>query len=425
MKKILFLLTILFTFWSCSTEQELYLFLIVNEVTDHEAELSWRVSGNDGPVVFEIKLDDQVLEPAYEGSYYLVRDLDDSSSYTITVTARDAGGHTSTDSFSITTLEDTVFEGPFELDTQEEYDNFDLTRVVGALIIRNLDIPDLSNLSTLEAIGSLYIENCTINSLNGLQNITEFITGTGSVTLINNPNLSDLTAISALEGSMGALTLDNNPSLQDLAGLGLADNAQLVVRNSPNANFNDLPMSSSFRGIRLINLPNLNDISQFSGRNVTGFLELENIPQLSSLQGFGLVTQLTTRLRLSNLPSLNDLTGLQNLTSVGMDESIDPAGRSVELKFLNITNLSGLNGLTEINRLVINECDSMTNLNGTSLSGSVPSGMRLFITRNDVLTNFCGLTELANNVQFQDYQVTGNAYNPNVNQIRSTTECSQ
>jgi len=420
---------IFLTSLSCGIEtnpdQDLFLFLVVNEVTDHEVQLSWTISGNEGPVVYNVAVNDSTVVDDYPETQYLVSDLDSSSPYTIEVTATDASGQQSIDSFEVFTLEDTVWEGPYDLDSQEKYDNFNFTRIVGELRIRNLDETDLSNLSSLEAIGGLLIENCQISSLNGLQNIQDFILGSGSVSLIANPNLSDLTAIENLSGHMAQVTLKGNPNLLNLDGLGLAPEAFLRVESSPLPNLETLEFSSTLRGVRLKDLPNFDQLGPLESKFIDEFLEIENLPQLGSINGLGNISALAKRLVLIDLPELTSLVGLQNIQSIGMDLESDPLDRSLIIRNVGIANLEGLNGLEETNRIVITDCPNLLNLNQTSLSGSVPEGLSLIIQRNPSLINFCGFTELANNVEFLQYAVNNNGYNPTLAQLRSEFECAQ
>lgn len=429
MRSLYLLFIMLTSMVSCgidiNSDQNLFLFLVVNEVTDHEVRLSWTVSGNEGEVLYRIAVNDWIVADDYQETQYLVTDLESSTPYTIEVTARDASGQIFVDSFDILTLEDTIWEGPYELDSQEKYDNFNFTRVVGELRIRNLDIPDLSNLSSLEAIGGLLIENCQINNLNGLQNIHEFILGDGSISLISNPNLSDLTAIENLSGNMGQLTLIGNQNLFNLDGLGLTDSALLMIESSPLSSLETLDLSPTLRGITLKNLPNFNGLGPIESKFIDEFLEIENLPQLGSLNGLGNISELSKRLILSDLPGITSLSGLQNIRAIGMDPETDPSSRSLIIRNVGINNLQGLNGLEATNRIVITDCPDLQNLNGTALVQSVPEGLGLLIQRNNVLADLCGFTELANNVTFSQYVVSGNAYNPSISQLRSPTECAE
>ena len=95
MRKVFYFFLILFSA-SCgidtNPDQDLFLFLVVNEVTDHEVQLSWTISGNDGPVKYRVAVNDSTVVEDYPDTQYLVSELDSSSPYTIAVTATDASG---------------------------------------------------------------------------------------------------------------------------------------------------------------------------------------------------------------------------------------------------------------------------------------------------------------------------------------------
>jgi len=68
-------------------------------------------------------------------------------------------------------------------------------------------------------------------------------------------------------------------------------------------------------------------------------------------------------------------------------------------------------------------------LNGTNLiedaNAANNSPTRITIENNPLLNNYCGLTDYANGTPYLTVDISDNAYNPTLEQIRSAIECNQ
>ncbi|MDC8006095.1 fibronectin type III domain-containing protein [Aureisphaera galaxeae] len=425
----------------------LSLTVTVSNVTDHEATLTWTVSGNTNAVTYRVVLDNQTIVDGYNDTSYTLTGLDETTSFSGSVFAFEQGAEQAFQEFNFTTLLDTTFEGDLSLTTQNEIDNFIYTSVSGELILWGNEINSLSGLASLKEVGHLTIQFTELNTLKGLENLDRFSNGTGRIHLEENQNLNNVNSLSNISSYIGTLILKDLPSLMNLTGLNIAENGNLTIRNCL---VSDL---SVFQNVSKINnliisegTPNINDFEDFQSLeeidllwirervnkislsalanvSIKEDLWLEFLPGLQSLDGIQGTTNLSNRLILRELPNVSHLNGLNNLQAVGSVLQDGPFG-ALYIDELPITDLTGLENLEQTSYIQIYDCDNLTSLDGTQLISAKPEGFRLKIKRNSNLTNYCGFRDLANNVNFVVYEVGTNGYNPTQAQMRSNTDCS-
>lgn len=459
---------------SCSKDDGLgSLVISVDEVTDHTAKISWSISGAES-AVFEITLNGNVISNGSSSTQYTFTDLNQLQEYNGVVFARTPNNGETFTTFSFRTLEDRYKEGDMYIAGQAQMDNFNFTTIEGGLTITGEDITDISNLSSLEEVGGIHILRTNLTNLYGLHNVVRFTEGEGTILFSQNSILSDVSALSNLSGFINFLRARYNPSLIDLSPLGIAEGGTLWIEVSPITNLEqvsygghidylklkDLPNLNSLNGLQELprlgrlnidNVPNLQNLnaldglselrkiefrdldqfSDFSGLinvSVSERIQLIDLPALSSLNGLQATTSLN-ELHLWKLPALTNLQGLNNLTEVGIDLlQFEPLPlRAFTLINIAITNLQGLDNLRAVRDINIRGCDFIESLDGAPFetNGSLDYGRWINITGNPILTDFCGLTQYANNVELDIYIVSQNAYNPTIVQIQSTTQCSQ
>ena len=220
--------------------------------------------------------------------------------------------------------------------------------------------PDSITLSTQSDVDDFQIDHGPCDQVVGILTIS-------GADIANLDGLSEITALSG-----GALIVRNNPSLSDLSGLSNLASiaASLVVENNDSiAHLDGLGMLTSVAGnISIINNGTLASIGGLSG--VTGFaasLTIRHNPMLSSLAGLSGFTDLIG-LVIEDNDSLTDLDPLSGLTNIG-------------------------NGYSS---LFINDNDALTNVNG--LSDLVSLDADLEITDNPILGGCSGLITLLDEI---------------------------
>jgi len=356
-----------------------------------------------------------------------------------------------------------VFSGDVELLTQQEIDNFGLLGfnaidgniVIGSTSSNNTSITNLNALNSLENVtGNLYIAGCdNLSTLEGLNNLYSVI---GKFSLFNNPNLSSLLGVSNLNVVGIGIYIINNDSLVTLTGLDsiLGYNGAIQISNNLMLeSLEGLPVINELNhdngtialhimeNNSLINLEGLNSLSQVIGSlnildnpvldsiglsnlvainvnpnnpNPTGQLYINGNDSLNSLNGLTSLISVGGQFNFSQNNSLTSLEGLENLNNVGgnlvvyMNDSLNSLaalGNVTSASDLTIYNNDMLSTLTGLENLgVVNDVYIGINSSGTNVS-------------NDILSDFCALTNLFTNGTYGNVQIANNAYNPTVQNI--------
>jgi hypothetical protein len=294
------------------------------------------------------------------------------------------------------------------------YVNGNLTSLVG-----------LDNLTSIEGGLNLYSNHALI-SLSGLENLT--VLG-GNLSIGHNDgyyggnssliNLDGLNNIS--KGSINNLVIADNQSLFNCAAQSICDylaspNGTIEIHdNAPGCNSTKeveaacakhcLPEGITFLTQAQvdsfqINYPgcieiegdvtigasitNLNGLSVLT--SIRGFLDIENNPFLTSLDGLDNLTYVDSCIWIGDNDALASLAGLESLSSVGYFLSI--FGNA------SLSSISALKNLTHIeDGLFISDNDSLASLTG--LEGLSSVGDHLMITLSPALTNLAGLDNIS------------------------------
>jgi len=353
----------------------------VSDIADNGATLDWSVPSkvqSGSSVVYKIILSGEVVADNLTSRTYTFTGLNENVNYTGSVFSLDSNGNETFTNFSFTTLQNLVFNGTLILNSQEQIDNFYYTSVE-ALIIEGEDITDISSLLSLQYVRRyIEINNTSLETLNGLQNIQ---TDTGSFTFLP------------------ALTIDTNNQLQDISQLNS------FIEKCVQVNVYDSPSLVNLEGIVIAE---------------NSIVNLKNIG-ISNLSVFNNNIRIE-RLELEELNNLTSLSGLENIQ---------------ELLVLNIRdcqNLSSLNGLGTLDRItefgLINS-DLIISLDGLSFLNT-NDGIAVVVKDNDNLSDLCAISNWVENnyiISYSEitgpvYIVTDNAYNPTRGEITNMNLCS-
>lgn len=266
---------------------------------------------------------------------------------------------------------DTI-RGNVFITNQEQLDEFvaqNIKTVNGDLTIApisengTVDISDLSVLSNLDSItGTLIIRQTRgLTSLNGFEGI-RFLGG--SLFIEFNEDLTSLNGINNLTKAVTVQVLAN-PKLQNIDAISGINNVRTlnISRNTT------LPQLTTF-----------NSLNQLS------FLVIAGNTQLSSLQGLENLQNCTEILSVLRNDNLTDLSGLNGLTEVALLD----IGENT-----NLTNLTALSGVTSVKALSITKNASLRTLTGLENLESIRQGS-IDIWDNPVLESLEGLGEELN-----------------------------
>lgn len=339
------------------------------------------------------------------------------------------------------------------------------------IIENNENLTSICCLNKVERVESLQIINhpnlTSISGLSGIQTVNDTLRIRFAPLLSSLHGLQNLRRVNAPFNlnEVGITSLDGLPSLNEVQSLLLyrldnlitAEEWSLFTKIESDLRIEDcaqlttlkMPSLSTVQTIFIGNNPSLVEVDlgqvendlEFVTISGSGELEtlrgLENVERirllslaelflLEDLLGFSGLIEVSGDLRLTNLHTLTSFDGFHNLISAATEFNGIPVIGSEFLisNLAGIESLTGLENLQTVGQIRIQNNASLTNLNGTNLQSSFPFGCRMFIENNVSLTNYCGFTHFLNNVNVDSAFIADNAYNPNVPQIRSETECS-
>lgn len=280
------------------------------------------------------------------------------------------------------------------------------------------DITALQNLTKLN--GDLLIANTNLNSLQGLHNIS---TINGHLVIYSNDNLTNLEGLESLVEVRRNVTIDSNENLASLEGI----NNLKSIAESQGSEIGYLTISANYS---LTNLHHLSNLESFDGTleilamlNLTNLEGLENLTSLfglnisqnsvhgpTSLNGLEGLNHIERFIYLRSCGNLQDISALQNVSSNG-------GNFDIRISETGLTNLGGLSVISgDVFLLSIRFNEFLANLDGLENISSISH--EVLIENNPPLTNFCGLTNVAqNNGIIGDYDVNTNGYNPTIQDL--------
>jgi hypothetical protein len=269
------------------------------------------------------------------------------------------------------------------------------------------------DLPALKSCGRFTITNCPgITNLDGFNNL-EIVDGDLSISNANIPGAS--IKLKTINGFNKLTKVNYSLGLETAAGSGDG----LVGFDGPLNSIKGFTQLKTVGAMFNIGGKSLTDIS--------GFANLESIGQdfriittgLTGLEGFGkLKSSGMNENRLIQIADNTKLTSVKGFTSLTTVAGIYFV-RNPELK-----DLQGLEKITSMkNGMTVSGNNKLTNVDGLANVEGATTG--IFINANTILRNLCGITKVVKGGgNTGSYQVTGNAYNPTVQQIIAG-QCSQ
>lgn len=255
----------------------------------------------------------------------------------------------------------------------------ELTVVKGDVALFSPDL--LPSLRCVEEItGALTIQNLSLESLSGLDSLTQV---GGDLTISGNNALVSLSGLEALTSVGGGLMIGDNNALASLSGLESLTSVggSLFVRGGALGSLSGLGALTTIGGSLNINM-SLSGLDSLT--TIGGDVEIISNFSLSSLTALGALTTIGGNLSLWQ-NDLESLSGLERLTSVG---------GNVELVHNHsLTSLSGLASLTTIGgHLEISFNGSLPSLSGLDSLTTIGSYME--ISEETALVSLSGLDAL-------------------------------
>lgn len=351
-----------------------------------------------------------------------------------------------------------VYTGNVILTTQSEINSFGAENyciIDGEINIGNTPngssdpILSLSALSSLQKVNGLLVwGNPVLQNFDGLENLTEI---SERIAIYNNDDLIQFNALSNVTSPIGFVLVERNEKLQQIDGLSGISSGVMWSGQPPTIFIHDNDVLQNING--LSNLSSMEGGALFIWLNplIEEIDALSNIPptirelsffgnqSLTSLSGISHLQNFDGTLYIESNSSLTGLNDLQNLSSIG--------GGLVISYNDGLTSLEGLNNLTNVGgSLIIKENDYMITMSG--LNGLISAGMveihgngninnldalvqlsniqtDLEITRNALLTDFCGLQNLVDQNGIGGVFIAEqNAYNPTLQNLIDGN-CSQ
>lgn len=269
--------------------------------------------------------------------------------------------------------------------------------IVGPIWDHDLFIRNSNDLAGLEKIsevaGNVYVDNISFSSSNALVNLRSI---QGDLIIENNNDLAGLAELGLLNlHHVQGIHLIDNPTFDTLSSLTAIDSLEsLIVRNTGLTDFSGLDNLSRIEQLFLAN--ENSKLENFSGleklTNV-GRIFLASNSVLKSFTGLDQLTWVEEGLEVYNSPEITHLQHLNNIRDLSI----------LVLSDLALINLSGLDSLTHIGQLVIDDSDNMSSFNGLLSIESIDS---IEIRYNNSIKDFSGfefLTELQSlSVQHSD-----------------------
>ncbi len=348
-----------------------------------------------------------------------------------------------------------TYNGSIELTTQEEVIEFgsnNYNSITGSLRIGG-SVSDLSplnqlyetglqvdivesNLTNFQGLENLRViadwvaqgfkieNNSLLESFDGLDNLNLI---RGNFYIINNQNLQNFYGLNSLEYvSAGDMYITNNNNLVNLNGLNslLAIGLDRFLAIQTNNSLIDISGLENLQTIKAISIDTNNSLTNLNGLQSVNNLESLSLNQNASLSDINAVANtetlrgliITGNNNLIDLPVFENLTSFSTLkinfgspiTSLSAFQNVNNMDL-LELFQSNFTSLEGLDSLTHIGILSLNQNENLISLNGLE---SLTSADNIGIYDNPNLSNFCSLTNLFTNGFVENYGVEFNAQNP-------------
>lgn len=301
-------------------------------------------------------------------------------------------------SFETENFRPKTFIGDVYLQTQEEVNAFGENHyniIEGRLDIGTngplFNIVDLSPLHDLLKVTQyMIISNTVLTDMEGLNNLKEI---GGYFQITHNDELLNLNGLENLEEINSYLHIHRNPVLKNVDGL---------------TRLNAVEGVSFFYNLELESVDFLNQA-------ISGFyLTFDDNPSLKTISGFRNMKTLSSALIINNNDSLLNIEGFNSMENIDADLII--TGND-NLEVLSLQNLQTVN-----NSLSIGSNDSLTNLEG--LNNLIYIEEDFNVSDNQLLSNFCAVSQFVITQEFGSLYIGNNLYNPTIQDFING-DCSQ
>ena len=272
------------------------------------------------------------------------------------------------------------------LQSQSEVDNFSTTygqcfEFDGHLILKGADITNINGLEFLTSLtGTLEIIE---TSLTSLQSFSSISTLNGSILISSNQLLENFKGLEHVV-SLDSLVLHDNSAIKDFEGLdNLSRTKFLSVNNMNFANFNGLNNLEGVENFVVNNNPSIISLEGLQKLQLVESFELNSNEALASVDGLDSFIPDSTVIRIVGSPSLVDFTGFEHFTTL----------YALELEFnAGLQSMDGLDNVKTINRLNVNSCKELKDLNGLRNVETIGADMTFRLCES--LDDFSQLTSL-------------------------------
>lgn len=339
-----------------------------------------------------------------------------------------------------------------------------LTSVSGDLIINNVPLlTEINGFESLEMVeGELgFNYNDNLNQVDNFPKLTEV----GHLAIGANSSLLDIDFLKVLETVNGQIAIGSNDSLVNISGLnGVKTARYIIIEANPSLlnidgfiGLENMPTDNAFlKGEIWIahnsslttlngftNLISMNDtltiannqkLESFSGfikledcghlfiQNNESLVVLSNFPSLKEIKGVCYITGntiLETILGFENITRLEDIIIKfnNNLTQINAFNSLMEVTGSLEIDTnYELNNLEAFVSLESVNvSFVFKNNNLVENLSNFQNISSIPGNVE--IIDNQMLANFCALTNVFNTNLAETCIIEGNNFNPTCEDI--------
>lgn len=260
-------------------------------------------------------------------------------------------------------------------------------------------LQNLNGLKRLSFVGdNLYIiDNPVLTDITGLSNVSQVY---GTLYVVNNASLTNLNGLEAIQTLPSGVDIRENPVLRDISGLrnlsviGGDDGygiGSITVVNNPA--LTDISAFGKVTSVDYVTISNNNQLKNLQGlkslQTITQQLDIEGNAILSDLSGLEKVAS-ASRIQIVNNPLLASIIGLTGLTKIsGNPYSLSISGNNVLVSLSGLENLAHADGSIDINsNPKLTEFCGLKNLFTKGYSASFTAeGNADNPTQQDVITN--------------------------------------
>jgi murein DD-endopeptidase MepM/ murein hydrolase activator NlpD len=213
---------------------------------------------------------------------------------------------------------------------------------------------------------------------------------------IEGDDITNLDALNSITNIKSSLWIQNNPNLENIDGLSKIDS---------------IAVGQFSAQLKITNNPKLKNLEGLQGLIETSSIEIFSNENLVNIYGLRNVSLGLRKIHITGNDNLNSLFGLHNISKV--------SGAILITENKNLKTLKGLENLKSINsKFWIIENIALENLNALS---NLEHTDGLWVTKNEKLNNFCGLTKLVNSTLPSSFTSTigANLYNPSIDDIKN------